>query len=72
MVYSFGIGFGDLNPSDTHELLCVSVVLILSVVMKAHILAQYASPIIDEEIVNFDLYCRLRNEKQVLKLYYVL
>ena len=33
--------------------------------MKAMILAQFASPIIDEEIVNYELYFRLRNEKLV-------
>ena len=65
MVYSFAVGFGDINPTNHEECLYTSIVLIISCVMKAMILAQFASPIIDDEIVNYELYSRLRNEKLV-------
>ena len=64
-MYSFGIGFGDISPAGATEYIFMTFVLLISSIMNALILAQFASPIIDEEIVNYDLYCRLRNEKLV-------
>ena len=70
MVYSFGVGFGDINPSTYMDCIFINLAMVCSCVMKALVLAQYASPIIDEEIVNYDIYCRLRNEKLVHPTYF--
>ena len=72
VVYSFGIGFGDISPATEMEYVLMIIVLLISSIMNALILAQFASPIIDEEIVNYDLYCRLRNEKLVRRVLVIL